>query len=311
MRGSSSFLLIAAALLSASPAAAEEIVLDTGRGRLAGTLERPGGARPRVCALIVAGSGPTDRDGNQQGMRNDSLKQLAQGLALHGICTLRYDKRGVGASTDAMLVERDLRFDTYVADATAWLARLRRVGGAARLAALGHSEGALVALLAARHAQANAAVSIAGAGRPAAELIREQLQQLPADSRRRGEFILNELVAGRLVREVPPDFGMMFRPSVQPYLMSWTAYNPAEEIRTFGAPVMIVQGTADLQVPVGDARILAAANPRATLSLIPDMNHVLKPSKTTEEQRAAHTDPAVPIDARVVDAIAGFLLNLP
>jgi pimeloyl-ACP methyl ester carboxylesterase len=310
LRGSSSFVLIAAALLSASPAAAEDIVLDTGRGRLAGTLERPGGAKPRVCALIVAGSGPTDRDGNQQGMRNDSLKQLAQGLALRGICTLRYDKRGVNGSAEAF-VERDLRFDTYVADATAWIARLRRVGGAPRVAAVGHSEGALVALLAARHAQANAVVSIAGAGRPAAELIREQLQQLPAVSRRRGEFILNELVAGRLVSEVPPDFGMMFRPSVQPYLMSWTGYNPAEEIRTFSAPVMILQGTADLQVSVGDARILAAANPRATLSLIPDMNHVLKPSKTAEEQRAAYTDPAVAIDARAVDAIAGFLLNLP
>lgn len=309
MRGFSSFGLLAAALLAAPFAGAEELMLDTGRGRLSGKLERSAGSKPAVCALIIAGSGPTDRDGNQPDLRADSLKQLAQALALRGICTLRYDKRGVGASAEAF-VERDLRFDTYVADATAWLARLRRVGGAPRIAAVGHSEGALVALLAARHAQANAVVSIAGAGRPAAELLRDQLRRLPADARRRGEFILNELSVGRLVQDVPAEFGMMFRPSVQPYLMSWTSYNPAEEIRTAVAPVLIVQGTADLQVPVGDARILAAANPRAALSLIPDMNHLLKRASTAEEQRAAYTDPALPIDERAVEAIAGFLLNL-
>jgi hypothetical protein len=311
LRGFSSFGLLAAALLAASPAAAEEIVLDTGRGKLAGTLERPAGDKPRVCALIVSGSGPTDRDGNQSELRNDSLKQLAQGLAQRGICTLRYDKRGVGASALALVSESDLRFDVYVADAVAWIARLKRVGGAPRVAAVGHSEGALVALIAAGHAQASAIVSIAGAGRPAGELIREQLQRLPDDLRRRGESILGELVAGRPVRDVPGDFGGLFRPSVQPYLMSWLSYNPAAEMRRPGAPVLIVQGMADLQVPAGEARILAAANPAASLSLIPEMNHVLKRTLTPEDQRAAYTDPSVPIDTRAVDAIASFLLNLP
>jgi len=311
LRGFSSFGLLAAALLATPCAGAEQIVLDTGRGRLEGTLERPAGAKPAVCALIVAGSGPTDRDGNQEGSRNDSLKQLAEGLTRRGICTLRYDKRGIGASVGALAAESDLRFDIYVADAAAWIARLKRVGGAPRVAAVGHSEGALVALIAARHAQAAAIVSIAGAGRPAAELIQEQLQRLPDATRRRGEAILRELVAGRLVRDVPGEFGGLFRLSVQPYLISWSAYNPAEEMRRPGMPVLIVQGTTDLQVPVGDAKILAAANPLANLNLIADMNHVLKRAAPGEDQRTTYTDAAIPIDPRVVDAIAGFLLNLP
>jgi hypothetical protein len=311
LRGFSSAGLLAAALLAALPAAAEEIVLDTGNGSLAGTLERASGARPAVCALIIAGSGPTDRDGNQPGLRNDSLKLLALGLAQRGICTLRYDKRGVGASAAALIAESSLRFEDYVADAAAWVPRLARIGGAARVAAVGHSEGALVALLAARRGSVSAVVSIAGAGRPAAELIREQLQRLPADMRRRGEDILDELVLERPVREVPAEFGALFRPSVQPYLMSWSRYDPAAEARAPGVPLLIVQGTADLQVPVADAKILAAANPLAALSLIPDMNHVLKRSPPGEDQRAAYSDASIPIDPRVVDAIAGFLLNPP
>jgi len=311
LRGFSSAGLLVAALLAALPAAAEEIVLDTGNGTLSGTLERPAGARPAVCALIIPGSGPTDRDGNQAGLRNDSLKQLALGLAQRGICTLRYDKRGVGASAAALVAESSLRFEDYVADAAAWIPRLARVGRAARVAAVGHSEGALVALLAARRGSVAAVVSIAGAGRPAAELIREQLRRLPGDMPRRGEAILDELVLERPVRDVPAEFGALFRPSVQPYLMSWMRYDPASEARAPGVPMLIVQGTTDLQVPVGEAKILAASNPLAALSLIPDMNHVLKRSPPGEDQRAAYTDPSIPIDPRVVEAIAGFLLNPP
>lgn len=311
MRGFFSLGLLVVALQSPASLAAEEIVLDTGNGSLAGTLERPSGAKPAVCALIIAGSGPTDRDGNQAGLRNDSLKQLALGLAQRGICTLRYDKRGVGASAAALIAENSLRFEDYVADAAAWVPRLARIGGAARVAAVGHSEGALVALLAARRGSVSAVVSIAGAGRSAAELIREQLRQLPGEMRRRGEDILDELVLERPVREVPAEFGALFRPSVQPYLMSWFRYDPAAEIRATRIPLLIVQGTADLQVPVSEAKILAAANPLAALSLIPDMNHVLKRSLPGEDQRAAYTDPSLPIDPRVVDAIAGYLLNRP
>lgn len=300
-----------AALLAAPVApAAEEVLLDTGSGRLAGSLERPAGAAAAVCALLVAGSGPTDRDGNQPGLANDSLKQLALGLAARGICTLRYDKRGVGASAAAAIDESRLRFDDFVADAAAWVPRLKRLGGAPRVALVGHSEGALVALLAARRGGVSALVSIAGAGRPAAELMEAQLGGLPEEARQRGERILGELAAGRAVDDVPAEFGALFRPSVQPYLMSWFRLDPATEMRATRIPVLIVQGTADLQVPPGEARILAAANALAALRFVPDMNHVLKHVPPGGDQRAAYTDPALPVDPRAIDAVAEFLLGL-
>jgi hypothetical protein len=98
---------------------------------------------------------------------------------------------------------------------------------------------------------------------------------------------------------------------VQPYLLSWFRYDPAAEIRTARMPVLIVQGTADVEVPVSDARILAAADPLAALSIIPDMNHVLKRCLSDADQRAAYTDPATPIEQLAVQAIADFLLRTP
>jgi len=291
--------------------AAEPISVEVPGGLLHGTLEDPAGAPPQVCALIVAGSGPTDRDGNQAGLRNDSLKQLARALAQRGVCTLRYDKRGVGASTEVAAAESDLRFEHFVADAQAWIARLRSVRRGARVAVIGHSEGALVGLLAAKRAKAAAVVSLAGAGRPAAQLIGEQLERLPAGLRRRGQEILAELAAGRTVTDMPMELGALFRPSIQPYLMSWFPYDPAAEIRAPGMPVLILQGTADLQVPVSEARILAAADPLAALRLVPNMNHVLKPCLTPEQQRAAYTDPKTPIDEQAAEEIARFLLTPP
>lgn len=286
-------------------------MLDTRGGQLHGTLERPAGGPPAVCALIVSGAGPTDRDGNQPGLANDSLKQLALGLAARGVCTLRYDKRGVAASGEALAEERELRFEHYFADAAAWAVRLSRIGGAPRVALVGHGEGALVALLAAKRAKAFAAVSVAGSGRPAAELVVAQLRGLPDETRRRGMQILGELAAGRLVAGIPAEFGALFRPSVQPYLVSWFRYDPAAEIRAPGLQVLIVQGTADMQIPVSDARLLAAANPLAALSIIPEMNHVLKRCTSEADQLAAYTDPALPIEPRVVETIAEFLLRAP
>lgn len=300
-----------AALLACSSAAAEDVSIEARGGRLYGTLERPAGAPPAACALIVAGSGPSDRDGNRPGLEGDSLKQLALALAARGICTLRYDKRGIGASGAAAPDERSLRFDHYVADAAGWLKFLKRAGGAPRVAVVGHGEGALVALLAAQQQGASAVVSVAGSGRPAAQLIDEQLRRLPAAARRRGEAILGELVAGRLVPDIDPEFGALFRPSVQPYLLSRFRYDPAEEIRAPGIRVLIVQGTADLQVPVAEARLLAASNPLAALVLIPDMNHALKRCLTEADQRASYADPAMPIEPSLVEAVAAFLLTAP
>ena len=128
-----------------------ELEVATAWGRLAGTLLLPAGEGPFCAALLVAGSGPTDRDGNNPLLPApiDNLKRLAQALAAHGVATLRYDKRGVGASACPGLSEEALRFEHLVDDATLLASSLALDERIGRVVLAGHSEGALIAALAA------------------------------------------------------------------------------------------------------------------------------------------------------------------
>ena len=152
------------------------VELKTPSGTLFGSLIAPKGVAKAPVALIVAGSGPTDRDGNQPRLRNDSLKQLAAALAAQGIATLRYDKRGVGASRAAGSEEKDLRFDHYVNDAAAWVTWLRTDRRFSLVAVIGHSEGAHIGALAAAKAGAGAFVSLEGIARKPQDVLRTQLK---------------------------------------------------------------------------------------------------------------------------------------
>jgi pimeloyl-ACP methyl ester carboxylesterase len=301
-------LVLAPTLAAAGAPTAETVQLKTASGTLEGTLDLPDGKGPFLVLLLLAGSGPTDRDGNQLLMRNDSLKMLGQGLAKQGIAVLRVDKRGIGKSLTPGLKEEDLRFDTYVADAVAWLDLLRKDKRFARVAVGGHSEGALVGMLAATPGKAEAFVSISGAGRDAPTVIREQLStKLPDDLKKTSNQILDALAQGKTVTDTPKELAMLFRPSVQPYMISWFKHDPAKILARLSIPVLILQGTTDIQVSKTDAELLAAAKKDARLVLLDDVNHVLKQAKTPQDQQAAYTNPMKPIDPRVVDETAKFL----
>ena len=99
--------------------------LESKNGTLEGSLLLPESKTGIPVALIIAGSGPTDRDGNNPAMKNNSLKLLANALSVNGIASLRYDKRGIGKSQKAGGKEEDLRFDHYISDAKGWLSLLR------------------------------------------------------------------------------------------------------------------------------------------------------------------------------------------
>ncbi|NQD38372.1 alpha/beta fold hydrolase [Permianibacter sp. IMCC34836] len=276
---------------------------------LRGSFEQPLTTAPTPVALIIAGSGPTDRDGNSRMMpgRNDSLKMLAQQLAAQGIATLRYDKRMIGESTWAQPDESQLRLDTYVNDADAWLAELAR-RGFAKPFLIGHSEGALLATLAAQRRTVAGVVLLAGAGRPADQILIEQLQQqapqLVPESRR----ILNELKAGRLVADVPAELQALFRPSVQPYMQSWLRRDPALELARLTLPVLTISGDADLQVGAIDAAALAGVA-GVQSRRIANMNHVLKQIAAADlaGQQASYSNPTVPLAPELVPSIVEFV----
>ncbi|HET9466642.1 MAG TPA: alpha/beta fold hydrolase [Gemmatimonadales bacterium] len=284
----------------------------SGSATLHGTLLVPAN-RGAPVALIIAGSGPTNRDGNTPLLagKNNSLRYLAEALAQRGIASLRYDKRGIGQSSGAMagLTEADLRFDHFVDDATAWGRKLAADRRFSSVVVIGHSEGSLIGMLAAPAIPASKVVSIAGLGAPAGEVIIRQLTaQLPAPLLAQATAAVHRIERGELLDSVPPGLNALFRPSVQPYLISWFKHDPAVVAGRLGVPLLVMHGTHDIQILEEDARAIAAGNPRATLKLIPGMNHVLKQSPPgREEQMPAYSDSTLAIDPALVDAIAGFV----
>lgn len=289
----------------------QPLTLDTPGGQVAGTLLLPAAAGKPKVALIIAGSGPTDRDGNNATIpgRNDSLKLLAEALAAEGIATLRYDKRGIGASKAAAPDESQLRFETYVDDAAAWIGRLKADPRFASVAVIGHSEGSLIGMLAAQQARAAAFVSIAGAAEGASTILRRQMAgKLPPDLEKENERILSALESGVTVDPVPPELAPLYRPSVQPYMISWFKYEPAQRIADLAMPVLVVQGNTDAQVQIRQANALHAARPNAKLVIIPGMNHVLKHVPADPSRQAeSYGDPSLPVSPLLVKAIANFL----
>jgi len=292
----------------------EPIVLETPTGKLFGALELPKSSAPLPVALIIAGSGPTDRNGNSpliQGA-NNSLKYLAEGLAAQGIASVRYDKRGVAESVKAAASEADLRFETYIDDAVLWGKQLRTDKRFSSVIVIGHSEGSLIGMVAAQKMNADAYISIAGVGRAAPQALLDQLKgKLPADLQTRAEMITKILSEGKTVEDVPPALGALFRHSVQPYLISYFKYDPAKEIAKLSIPVLISQGTTDIQVPAQDANLLAQAKSSAKLLMIEGMNHVLKEVPAEQEKQIkSYTDPALPVAPKLIEGISSFIKGI-
>jgi len=299
--------LLAAALL-AGPVSTE-IALPAQPAPLHGTLLAADA--PTAVAVILPGSGPTDRDGNSPlGVAASTYRLLAEGLAEQGIATVRIDKRGIAASTAAGPAEADLRFDAYAADARAWAAEAAARAGLPCAWLIGHSEGALVALKAVENDDKICGlVLLSGAGRPAGAVLREQLENgLPEPLKAQAFAVLSELEAGRTVADTPPALAALFRPSVQPYLISWLPLDPAALLAAYDGPVFIGQGTTDLQIGVTDAQALAAADPKATLKLWDGVNHLLKTAPADRPANmATYADPTLPLAPGVAEDVGAFI----
>ena len=290
------------------------IELVTSSGKLYGSLLLPKSDKPVPVVLIIAGSGPTDRNGNNSfGGTNDSLKKLAWRLAQNNIASVRFDKRGVAQSLPAAPDERMLNLDQYVSDAVAWGHLLNNDPRFGKLFVLGHSEGALIASLAAPRMDASGVISIAGTARPVGQVLREQLQRnnLPPALLQRSFELIHSLENGRTDNNVPADLEVVFRPSVQPYLISLLRHDPTAAFAALKMPALIVQGTHDIQVDVNDARLLKAAKPDAQLQLVDGMNHVMRiVPMDIKRQIQSYNDPNPPLSRELERAIVQFITKV-
>ncbi len=286
-------------------------ILTTENGNIYGSLKIPQGTDKMPVILIIAGSGPTDRNGNQvAGLITNSYKMIADSMLKRGIATLRYDKRGIGESAAAMKSEKDLVFENYINDAAGFIRMLKADTRFSKVIVLGHSEGSLIGMVAAKTASADAFISIAGAGDRIDRIIEEQLKSQSPELAAKATVLFDSLNKGYSVQP-GADLLYLFRPSVQPYIQSWLKYDPRKEIGKLPMPVLIIQGTTDIQVSVRDAQMLKSACPSAKLILINQMNHVLKQSGFgKQENMATYNNPELPVKTELIRAVDLFVRNV-
>jgi pimeloyl-ACP methyl ester carboxylesterase len=291
------------------------IQLETPTGTIYGTLlESEHVVKPPV-VLFLAGSGPTDRNGNNtSGLRTNAYRLLAEALQKSGVASVRFDKRGIAASAQAGIEESELRVEHYVDDALRWIDRLTQDDKYSKIIILGHSEGSLVGMIACTKTdKADGFISLCGAGSPIDEVLREQIGRQSPSVRNALFPILDELKQGTTVEKIPAELSSLVRPSLQPYLISWMKYNPQTEIKKLTIPVLIIQGGADIQISVADAEKLSEANPNAKKIIIKNMDHVLKQSNTTFsplQQLSVYTNPNLPLHNDLTPHITKFIAEI-
>jgi len=265
--------------------------------------------------LIIPGSGPTDRDGNNPlGVKAGTYKLLAEGLAERGIATVRIDKRGMFGSKEAIVDANAVTISDYADDVHSWVDTARHRAGVPCVWVLGHSEGGLVALAAAQKPKNICGLLLVSTpGRPVGEVLREQLKANPANA----PILDQALMAIQKLEQGEPLDASTLHPAIQPmfgtriqkFMTSLLSYDPAKLLGDYAGPVLILQGQRDIQVAEEDARRLKEAARQATLTLLPDTNHTLKTVASDDRSAnlATYADPALPLAPGVIDAIANFV----
>ncbi|CAH0286515.1 Esterase EstD [Peribacillus sp. Bi134] len=289
----------------------EIVQADLKNGTIKGLLETPKNEGPFPVMILIAGSGPTDKDGNTIGNpgKNNSLKMLAESLAEKGIASIRYDKRGIGENMQLAGREADLRFEQYIDDAAAWIQFAKKDGLFSKVGIIGHSEGSLIGMEAAKKTETDIFISLAGPGEPIDQVLIKQLEeQLTPKLLTESKDILAKLKQGKQVETVSADLQNVFRPSVQPYMISWIQYNPIESVKELNIPVLIVNGNRDIQVPATNAKALHTEKSDSELLILEKMNHVLKEAPADRAGNlATYTNPELPLSTGLINGIIEFL----
>ncbi|MCC8953781.1 alpha/beta fold hydrolase [Bradyrhizobium sp. Pear77] len=301
MRALVTWLLL---LVSVASATADESRLRIGAIDAVLTVP-PDIAKPPV-ALLIAGSGSTDHDGNGPQLKPATLKKLSEQLVARGIATLRYDKRGAGEWKKEFGRPEDFRFKDYVGDAAALIEYLRGSGRFAHVAVVGHSEGGLVAILAAQRVPVDRLVLLATAARKQGNLLKAQLEkQLPPDKFEPIGKAIDDIMAGQIVN--PPPAGLAIAPAMQPAIASAFTEDPIDPMKKITGPVLIVAGGRDHQLARLDYLALTTADVAAKSLWLPDMNHLLVDVTDAADDMASYNEPERPLDPDLIDAVAGFI----
>lgn len=272
-----------------------------------GTLLVPTNVENPKLVIILAGSGPTDRNGNSMMAKSNTLKLLAEGLSAQGIATFRYDKRSVKMLKDRNPNVDHIKFDDFIEDATTTLTYFKNSTNFSEVYIAGHSQGSLIGMVAAKEG-ADGFISIAGAGQTIDKVIIHQIgmQQPGLDTMAAESF--KELREHGSTTSKHPFLASMFSKQVQPFMLNWMQYDPLTILPDLAIPVFIVNGKEDLQVSVSEAELLFSVKTDAQYLIVDDMDHSLKfTSNNNNEQKTAQEFASVPVMPELIDSIAAFV----
>lgn len=262
-------------------------------------------------AIIIPGSGPTDRDGNNPlGVAANSYKMLAHALDSQNIASFRYDKSFIGKSTVTGFKEEDVSFENSIQDVENIIDYLQDTLGYKNIYLMGHSEGSLIGMVVAKRKKIKGYISLAGMGRPFDTIVEEQMetQEYPDSLKTKTTFIFRQLKEGKLVNNIPASLEVLFNKSIQPYLISLLKYDPVQEIKKVNCPILIMQGSCDIQIKEEDAKNLHNANTKSSIEIIPGMTHTLKNAgDDCADHNKTYTDSSLPLDANLIKSVSGFI----
>ncbi|OSY87981.1 hypothetical protein WH52_08070 [Tenacibaculum holothuriorum] len=281
----------------------EEILIKNDSIELAGTLSFTKEKTPLL--IWVHGSGNVDRNGNQAPRINANyIKQLRDSLNQQNIAFFSYDKRTANKNNRAVLLKGVL-FEDYVSDVNTVINHFKKDNRFSEIILIGHSQGSLVAMLASKNV--DKIISIAGPSLAADKAIIKQISEKAPylDSIAKAHF--KELNETDKIKEVNPMLVSLLHKRNQPFIKSWMQYNPSEEIKKLNIPILIINGTSDLQVKVEEARKLHQANLKSELVIIDKMNHVLKEVNSVIDNKTSYFKADFPLSKELIKTIVTFV----
>ena len=274
-----------------------------------GTLLLPNSVTPKNLAILIGGSGPIDRNGNQNFQKSYALKKLAEGLTKNGIATYRYDKR-TAKQVRTGIIDKNTSFDNFVEDAISVIDYFKNSPNFEKIYVIGHSQGSLVGMISAQ-GRADGFISLAGAGQSIDEVITYQVEKTANIYLEDTKRIFSILKTGETTTDFPIALASIFNLQVQPFMISWMKYKPTEEIKKLEIPVLILNGTKDLQVTEEEANMLKEAYPEAELKIIENMNHVLFIIEGDDLENAkSYNESYRSISEELINSVKEFIVSI-
>ncbi|WP_347374819.1 alpha/beta hydrolase [Aequorivita sp. Q41] len=272
-----------------------------------GTLIVPNNSDILPLTILIGGSGPTDRNGNQQMVVNNSLRFLAEGLYKKGIASFRYDKRIVKQMKQRSINEKNIRFSDFIEDAIAVYEHFKEDKRFSKIYFIGHSQGSLVGMVAAQNG-ADGFISIAGVGQEIDDVIINQLSQQAPGLVDNARTAFDDLRANGIALNYSDGVASIFRKEIQPFVYTWMQYNPKVEIAKLTIPVLIIQGDKDIQVEISEAELLKASKPEAAYKIITGMNHIFKKIEGNDlENSKSYNSYNLPVMPELINTISDFI----